>query len=214
MPFSNMGLLMSEVGRGMASRPRSKVSEMRCSLLTMNVYEAIIATCLALALTTASVTDVLKQKIYNWITFPAIILGFVLNGIAYHGAGLLASLEGLGVGMLWILVYALAGATSAGDVKLLMAVGALMGPRFTGLTLLCFALAGGVFGAVFALRKGVLAHTVKNTLTGLMVLGMVKSPDSLKSMAENSKAGKMPHAPAIAVGALAAWAISKHWISF
>jgi prepilin peptidase CpaA len=167
---------------------------------------------LALVLLIAVVTNLRKQKIYNWLTLPAIVVGAAVNGIVSGWHGLLFSVEGIAVGSAWLLLFILRGATGAGDVKLLMAVGAFMGPLFTGWTLLYCALAGGVLAVFYALRRGVLGHTVKNALLGAHVLATVQSPDSLKSMADLSKAGKMPQAPAIAMGVIIEWLVVHHII--
>ncbi len=161
----------------------------------------------------ATITDVTKRKIYNWLTFPAFFVGIVLNVVMSGGKGLLFSLEGIAVGSIWVLLVILRSATGMGDLKLFLAVGAIMGPKFTLWTLLCSAIAGGVMGVFYALRRGVLGHTVKNALLGVHVLATVQSPDSLKSMASESKAGKMPSAPSIAVGAaIAWWLIMRHLV--
>lgn len=170
----------------------------------------MILVLLAIVLTIAVVTDIRTRKIYNWLTFPAILLGIVFNAWEHGWPGMLFSLEGVGVACLSLVLFALLGGMGAGDVKLLWAVGAMMGPGFTVWALLFTTLAGGVIGILFAARRGVLGFTIKNALTGGHVFAAVQSPDSLKGMANASKAGKIAYAPAIALGVIAAALAIQH----
>jgi prepilin peptidase CpaA len=85
-------------------------------------------------------TDGTRGKILNAVTFPAMLLGFVLN-FAFGGTtALIWSLLGWAVGMGIQWVPFMLGLAKAGDVKLLAAVGALMG--------WFFCLFGFLYGAV------------------------------------------------------------------
>lgn len=94
---------------------------------------------LFLLLIVASFTDIRSHKIYNWSTFPAIILGLGFNMSLFGWLGLRESLIGLGVGFALLFIFYLGGMIGGGDVKLLAAVGALKGPSFV--------LWGGLYGA-------------------------------------------------------------------
>jgi prepilin peptidase CpaA len=89
---------------------------------------AIMTALLAVVLGTAVVTDLRWSRIPNWLTVPvmAIAVGTHtgMNGIG----GLLFSLTGLGAGLCLFLLFYLTGSLGAGDVKLMAAVGALVGP--------------------------------------------------------------------------------------
>lgn len=163
------------------------------------VIQGLLIVMLLIAVT----TDLITHKIYNWLTFPMILLGLALNGWRDGGAGLLFALGGIGVASLALLLFLLAGAMGAGDVKLLWAVGALTGPIFTFWTLLSTAIAGGALGLLYAANRGELAHTARNALVGGHVFTALGSADSLQGMARTSRVGKMPYAPAIALGVAA-----------
>jgi len=95
---------------------------------------------LALAIT-AAVVDVQQHRIPNWLTYPGIGLGVVLRGVLLRGG--LFGLKGLGsavagcllAGGIMFLFYAVR-AMGAGDVKLMAAVGSLVGLRQAGVVLL------------------------------------------------------------------------------
>lgn len=79
---------------------------------------------------TAMLTDSSSGRIYNWLTFPAILTGwlvnFYLNGL--DGFGL--SIAGTFAGIFLYLPFAAINLLGMGDVKLLGGIGALGGPWF------------------------------------------------------------------------------------
>lgn len=156
-----------------------------------------MAIALAILLTLAAVCDIRSQRIPNLLVLTGLGLGLAWHIWRGGGPGLLWSLEGLAVACCLLLPYALGG-LGAGDVKLLGAVGALMGPTFLCWTLLGTIFAGGLLALIWAVTRGVLRETVQNTLLGLHLLG---AGTGVSSLAFFSKAGRMPLAPAIALGA-------------
>ncbi len=131
---------------------------------------------LALLLLAASVCDLKTRRIPNGLAAAGLLAG--LLGHAFWGGlpGLLGSLAGIAAALPLLLLYAVH-AFGAGDVKLLMAVGALMGPGFLLWTLLGAIFAAGLLALVSVIRRG------KLTLPPL------------------SKTRRMPFAPAVALGA-------------
>ena len=89
---------------------------------------AIIIVLLAIVLGTAVMTDLRLSRIPNWLTFPAMTIALGAHMWTNGIAGLFFSLTGLGAGFALFLIIYLAGRIGAGDVKLMAAVGALMGP--------------------------------------------------------------------------------------
>ena len=84
-----------------------------------------------------AVTDVLERKIYNVLTLPLMLIGIALHAFSAEGSEWWQGLAGLfAVGLPFFGLYAIASGAvlGAGDVKLLMAIGALAGVRL-GLTI-------------------------------------------------------------------------------
>ncbi len=109
------------------------------------MMEPVILMALLVLLVTAVGTDIRSSRIPNWLTFPA--MGFALtlhtwlNGIQ----GALFCLAGLGTGLgLLFSVYLLRG-IGAGDVKLMAAIGAMVGPHGVLSVVLLSALTGGLY---------------------------------------------------------------------
>lgn len=96
-------------------------------------------------LTTAIYTDLRWSRIPNWLTFPAMAVGLVVQIWVGGLHGALFSLAGLGVGMgLFVLPYACK-AIGAGDVKLMAAIGAIVGPAGALSVAILSILAGGLY---------------------------------------------------------------------
>lgn len=90
----------------------------------------VLSACVLIVSVITIYTDWRYHKIYNAMTFPAMLAGLAANGLFARVEGLELSLAGMGVGLgLQFIPFALK-LIKAGDVKLLMCVGALMGPVF------------------------------------------------------------------------------------
>lgn len=104
----------------------------KCRGVSLNII-FIIDILLFLILFYSLYTDLRYGKIYNFITMPAIGAGLVLNAFSNPGghiSGLLTSFAAAaGAFVFFIIPYKL-GALGGGDVKLMMAIGALKGHIF------------------------------------------------------------------------------------
>ncbi|MBU6376873.1 MAG: prepilin peptidase, partial [Bdellovibrionales bacterium] len=102
----------------------------------------------------ASATDLARGKIYNWLTIPAWFIGLVFSSWVDGWAGLGSGLLATGIAfalygwMFWI------GMMGAGDVKLLMALGAWGGAEYVARTGLLGVILGGLMAAVLLAVQG------------------------------------------------------------
>lgn len=115
----------------------------------MNNYILIILLFLA------AFFDVTKNKIPNFLTFPVMLTGLIINIIVNGLNGLTFSFSGFIFGLaIFFLPFAF-GLMGAGDVKLMAAIGALTGFKFTAVSTL-FSAASGlivVFGYLIYKKK-------------------------------------------------------------
>jgi len=107
--------------------------------------ESAIAVLLAIVLVTAMCTDLRYSRIPNWLTFPAMGVALLAHAWLTGLPGALFSLGGLGIGLGLFLLIHLSGSIGAGDVKLMAAVGALVGPYGALLSALLAIVVGGVY---------------------------------------------------------------------
>ncbi|MCK5241798.1 prepilin peptidase [bacterium] len=155
---------------------------------------------LGIILLIATITDLAKHKVYNWLTFPALGLGLGLN-VALQGVpGLWFGVAGLLIGGLLFFPAFLWGGMGAGDIKLVAVVGAFAGWIFVLNVALYTALVGGVIAVVVLIVKGELWQTLKNISRFLRSIFVPKL-----TIEPLSKKYPMPYALAIALGTLAAY---------
>jgi len=117
---------------------------------------------LAAFLCMCAYTDGTRGKIYNKYTFPAMGVGMLLHLVFGGVVGLGWSLLGLGIGLVIQFVPWRLGLAKAGDVKLLMAVGALKGWAFCGFGFLYGAAIFGVLILPWLARRGELGAVGRN----------------------------------------------------
>jgi prepilin peptidase CpaA len=152
--------------------------------------------------TAACVTDFRSRRIPNVLTFGASAAAIVFFGVANGWAGSLWSLGGWAVGCALFLPWFLLGGMGAGDVKLLAALGAWVGPLTAVWLALYAGIAGGVFGLVVSLYGGYLGQVLTNVwglLTFWRVMGVQPHPElTLRS----GSGPRLPYAFPITAGAV------------
>lgn len=148
----------------------------------------------------ACYTDIRYRIIPNRLTFPVILAGPFIWGIFSGWEGAFASLAGIALGMILLIVPALLGGMGGGDLKLLMALGALGGPAFTFHVFTFTCIAGAVTAAVMLAYHGKLTATLKNIL--VFAWWFLVSRGKVKLAVTHTKL-TMPYAVCITVGVAA-----------
>ncbi|GAK07805.1 prepilin peptidase [Geomicrobium sp. JCM 19038] len=103
---------------------------------------------LATTLLIATIIDLRTWKIPNWLTLSAAIIGITHNGMMYGFDGLFTSLLGMVIGFAIFFCFYLMKAYGAGDVKLMAAIGAIMGVPFILYSSIMIVLIGGLVSIV------------------------------------------------------------------
>jgi len=167
----------------------------------VNIYLLIVTVICVLA---GAIIDVLTHKIPNWVTFPSVMLGMLINCYVEGLHGLVFSILGLTTGFLLLFVVYLLGGMGAGDVKLLCAVGALLGPKLVFYTFIWMALAGGTLAIALIFYKKAFSQTLRNLKT-LLLGWILRAPSEEADLTiRNQSLIKLPYGVAIAVGAILA----------
>jgi prepilin peptidase CpaA len=124
-------------------------------------------------------------------------VGLAAAGLSGISVG--ASLAGMAVGLLLMLPGHALGATGAGDVKLMGAIGAVIGVHMIVNAFLFTALAGGVLAVAVAIRRRRLGATLSGTTR------LIASPAGARQEIRGAaKASRFAYGPAIAIGSLMA----------
>ena len=110
----------------------------------------------------ACAIDLRERRIPNWLTLGATLGGLVYQLTAAGTAGLVAALAGWGIGVaIFFLPFALRG-LGGGDLKLLGALGAWVGPSDIVWLSLYTGVAGGVFALIVSVAGGYLRQAMRN----------------------------------------------------
>jgi prepilin peptidase CpaA len=141
-------------------------------------YIALWPTCAVLAV--ATFTDLRSRRIPNWLVFPFMAAGLVVPAFVGGWHGVAQSLEGFGLGALIFGLLHWFGGMGMGDVKLVAAIGAWVGPHQLIISIVLTAMVGGIMALVWAIFGGFLGEISIN----------------------NPQQRKIPYAPAIAIGTL------------
>lgn len=111
---------------------------------------------LGVVLAVGAATDLRDRKIYNWLTYPMVVVGLILHTIVFGLAGLGAGLVGAGIVLGIGLIILPFGWLGGGDIKLLAAVGATLGPGALFEIFFYSVVVGFVAGVVLSLVNGYL----------------------------------------------------------
>lgn len=160
---------------------------------------------LAIVLGLAVRTDILSNRIPNALTGIAACAGLLIETVQAGVPGMLTSLAGIAVGVGFMLPFYVLRGMGAGDVKLMGAIGSLLGPK----TVLLAAGVTLIVGALIGLAR-VAAHIFPrlNVFTIKPVLPELEPAAAPETLARVRKE-KFPYAVAIACGSLIALIVVK-----
>jgi prepilin peptidase CpaA len=139
------------------------------------------------AVTTAVIAatwDLKTRRIPNVLTFGAAFAAVCVHVYAAGWSGATVALTGWLVGVAFFFPFFALGGMGAGDVKLLGAIGAWLGPAATVWVALFSAIAGGVMAVCVAMFAGYLSQAFSNVWGLLMywrIAGVRPAPDLMLS---------------------------------
>jgi prepilin peptidase CpaA len=118
------------------------------------LMHAIPLTAVLVGAGTAAAIDLRTRRVPNVLTASLAAGGFVFASTRIGPIGPVAALAGILVGLLLMLPGHLLGATGGGDVKLLAATGAWLGPGLTVRAFFFAMIAGGLLALAVAAVRG------------------------------------------------------------
>lgn len=147
----------------------------------------------------AAAIDLRTGRIPNPLTGALALTGFSLAGLGLTGQSMAGAAVGGLLGMLLMLPGHVLGGTGAGDLKLLAALGTLLGPAGVLMAFLYGAIAGGLLALVHAWRRGRLGTTLDRT--GRLAAAR---PGARQEIDASAAVSRFAYGPALAAGALVA----------
>ena len=160
----------------------------------------VIQGVLLIGLIAAAVTDVRSRRVPNGITFSLALVGLGFHTVSESGSGILFSLEGLGLGLILFLGFYMYGGMGAGDVKLLAAVGAIVGPHNVFVGFLIASLLGGLYAVAVMIWHLGLAQTAERIK--IILVSMVFMKVNVAASLEESSLPRLRYALVIGLGTL------------
>ena len=161
----------------------------------MQNSDALVTAVIAIGMGAAAVIDLRTRRIPNILTATLAAIGIGLAAAGFGRVGLGAALLGCLLGLAFMMPGHIFGATGAGDVKLLAAAGALLGPKDTIYAFLYTAIAGGVLALIVAVARRRLSQTLEST--SRLVAGGEQARTEIESTSSDNR---FAYAPAIAIG--------------
>jgi prepilin peptidase CpaA len=159
----------------------------------------IVLIALAAGVGTGAFIDLRTRRVPNALTIPLALMGIACAASGVSELSLQASLIGVLLGLALMLPGYVFGATGAGDVKLLAAAGAWLGPAHIGIAFLYTAIVGGVLALVVARRRRRLALTLEGA--SRIITTRAGNVAEIEHPAANNR---FAYAPAIAAGSMLA----------
>lgn len=157
--------------------------------------DIVLAVPLLAVLAVAAYIDFRERVIPNALSLGAAVIGVNMLAALYGPEGALLGAAGWAVGLICFMPFYVGGGMAAGDVKLMAAVGAFLGPVDVLFACVATAIAGGVLG---------FAYLVVDRIHALLAAGMSAGGVSGATVAGSRSTvggfGKMPYAGAIAIG--------------
>lgn len=148
--------------------------------------------------------DVRTRCIPNALSLAGVFVGLVLNLQHAGAAGLATSALGLGLAVAVLIAPFAVGGIGGGDVKMMGALGAMVGPHRIVSGLLIGVLLGGVHAAVYAARRGLLRQTLSGVTRRLGTALGRRSVEPLRMSAGEGSGLVLPYSLPLGAGAIVA----------
>jgi prepilin peptidase CpaA len=149
----------------------------------------------------AGYTDYRWRRIPNWLTVPAFFAGITLNSLARGWYGTRYSLLGAGLGLIILLPFVLMRGIGMGDLKFLLALGALLGPSYLIDVLIVGVFVNALMAIAMIIWKRRVWQTLQNLLRILAALFSLHLPGPDLTL-DNPDLVKVPFGVALAIGVL------------
>ncbi len=150
----------------------------------------------------ATAIDCRVRKIPNVLTFSMIILGFVANILQHGFLGFQNAFLGLCLGILLLYFPFQLGGVGGGDVKLMGAIGSLLGPVLIFKIFLASAICGGILSLAYMIKKKSVWKTFEAIKAKAFYFLMTKTVLPESKEAHGEKQLSIPYSLAIGFGTL------------
>jgi prepilin peptidase CpaA len=167
--------------------------------VSTNSFVALVALSIGVI---ACVTDLRTRRIPNVLTFGAAALALAFHGVVSGLPGVQSAALGWLAGVAVFLPFFLLGGMGGGDVKLLAALGAWMGPGDAFWLAIYASIAGGVMAVAVSVARGYLTTALGN-LRELLTYWSIVGPRPMAALTlEHGNAPRLAFAIPMLVGTM------------
>lgn len=161
----------------------------------------IVASALAFVVVCMAV-DIRARRIPNLLSGSAIVIGAVMNVYLFGASGLLSSVSGLLLSLVVLFGPFALGGIGGGDVKMMGAVGAFLGPKLSLSALVCGLILGGIIMLVHLARIGRLREKVGATRARITATVLTRSLAPLTMSAADPGSIALPYSVPLGLGTM------------
>ena len=151
--------------------------------------------------------DLKYRRIPNMVVLSALVAGLAINTVFGGLSGLGNSALGFAVAFIPMLLLHIFGAMGAGDVKLMGAVGSILGVGLMPVTLVLVVMVGGVLAVYTTLRAGTMFSTLHGVLR--IFVGILPGWEMPRFAMAPDRRHTIPYGVAIMVGSLISAALFR-----
>ena len=149
----------------------------------------------------AGFSDWRSRRIPNWLTVGGLLLGIAANSLLRGWPGAKDSLQGAGLGFLLLLPFVVAKGIGMGDLKMVVALGALLGPANLLTVLVLGVFVNALMAAVMIVQKKRVRETARNLAHMLGAFVRMHLPGPELTL-DNPNLVKVPFGVAIAIAVI------------
>ena len=151
--------------------------------------------------------DVRYRRIPNMLVLTALVAGLSINTVFDGVPGLADSALGFAIAFIPMLLLHIFGAMGAGDVKLMGAVGSILGVGLMPVTLILVVMVGGILAVFTTLRAGTMLSTLHGVLR--IFVGILPGWEMPRFAMAPDRRHTIPYGVAIMVGSLISAALFR-----
>ncbi|MBT8079044.1 MAG: prepilin peptidase [Gammaproteobacteria bacterium] len=175
-------------------------------LSNATIASSLITVFVIMLVSTCSLTDIISRRIPNPLLVAGLAVAMLCHGIGFGISGLGNSFLGLFLGGVLFLPLYVLGGTSAGDVKLMATVGALLGTTGVIVAGIATFICGGILGVLWILWRIVESHAESHVPASSSTRQLDTQSFGVPIVSLDLRTLSFPYAPAIAGGTfIAIW---------